>query len=259
MHAHAIVPKRMDGRDASFVRVRGLLFCQMVFSKLNYLYPDSMSNLSIKSSAIETLPKSSSLKRSLGNFCTSSSSPFPKAMNLKQRSLKMFVLRLFGKFMPTFKACCRFHPTHRVGPWTLLTSNPSNALSAVLKTGGNGGWLTAVAHWHMRYLLRRISWWRRDRASELCVNSFALRVAKCLAHHHRAPSSHIGHSRHRHTSGTRAIVTHWVLAPFQLVHSRTLSNFSFTSSCRPPPLRPLFTDPTPRITSLRHPYAPGPR
>ena len=25
MHAHDIVPKRMDGRDASFVRVRGLL------------------------------------------------------------------------------------------------------------------------------------------------------------------------------------------------------------------------------------------
>jgi hypothetical protein len=29
MHAHAIVPKRMDGRDASFVRVCELLYCQM--------------------------------------------------------------------------------------------------------------------------------------------------------------------------------------------------------------------------------------
>lgn len=32
MHAHDIVPKRMDGRDASFVRVRELL--SSIFSKL---------------------------------------------------------------------------------------------------------------------------------------------------------------------------------------------------------------------------------
>jgi len=29
--------------------------------------------------------------------------------------------------------------------------------------------LTAVARWHMRYLLKQISWRRHDRASELCV------------------------------------------------------------------------------------------
>jgi len=114
------------------------------FSKLIYLYlfPNSMSNLLIETGAIETFPKSSSFKRFSGNFSPSSSSPFPKAGNLKQRSLKMFVLRLFGKLMPfspTLKGCCRFHPTQKVGPWTPLTSNPSNALSAVLKTGGNGG------------------------------------------------------------------------------------------------------------------------
>jgi len=84
----------------------------------------------------------------------------------------MFVLRLFDKFMPlypTLMGCRRFHSTHKVGPWTPLISNPSNASSAVLKTGGNGGWLTAVARWHMRYSLRQISRRRHDRVSELCV------------------------------------------------------------------------------------------
>jgi hypothetical protein len=158
----------------------------------------------IETSAIETIPKISSLKRSSGNFGTSSSSPFPKATNLKQRSLKMFVLRLFGKFVSTLKGCCRFHPTHRVGFWTLLTSNPSNALSVVLKTEGNGGWLTAVARWHMRYLLKRISCRRRDRANGLCANPFALRhtvfvlqlcIILCIVWYHRAPSSRTERSR----------------------------------------------------------------
>jgi hypothetical protein len=36
MHAHDIVPKRMDGRDASFVRVRELL--SNSFSKLIYIF-----------------------------------------------------------------------------------------------------------------------------------------------------------------------------------------------------------------------------
>jgi hypothetical protein len=181
MHAHDIVAKRMDGRDASFVRVCELLCCQK-FLKLIYLYlfSDSMSNLLIETSAIKTFLKSSSFKLSSGNFSSSSSSPFPKARNLKQRSLKMFVLRLFGKLMssyPTPKGCRQFHSTHKVGPWTPLTSNPSNVLLAVLKTGGNGGWLTAVARWPMRYLLRWISRQRHDRASEPCMNPFALRVA----------------------------------------------------------------------------------
>src|SRR5229473_5056161 len=114
------------------------------FLKLIYLYlfPNSMSNLLIETGAIETFPKSLSFKHFSGNFSLSSSSPFPKAGNLKQRSLKMFVLRLFGKLMPfspTLKGCCRFHPTQKVGPWTPLTSNPSNALLAMLKTGGDGG------------------------------------------------------------------------------------------------------------------------
>src|SRR5229473_3972334 len=114
------------------------------FLKLIYLYlfPNSMSNLLIKTSTIETFLKSLSFKHFSGNFSPLSSSPFPKAGNLKQKSLKMFVLRLFGKLMPfspMLKGCCQFHPTQKVGPWTPLTSNPSNALSAVLKTGGNGG------------------------------------------------------------------------------------------------------------------------
>jgi hypothetical protein len=96
----------------------------------------------------------------------------------------MFVLQLFGKFMPfypTLEGCRRFHSTHKLGLWTPLTSNPSNALSAVLKTGENGGWLTAVARWHMRYLLRRISRRRHDRAMAHSVS--------CIVWFHRASSS----------------------------------------------------------------------
>jgi hypothetical protein len=111
------------------------------FSKLIYLYlfPDSMSNLLIETSVIETFPKSLSLKRSLGNSYTSLSSPFPKAKNLKQRSLKIFVWQLFGKFMPKLMVCRLFRSTHKVGPWTLLTSSPFNVLLVVLKTGRDGG------------------------------------------------------------------------------------------------------------------------
>jgi hypothetical protein len=39
MHAHDIVVKRMDGRDASFVRVCELLGCQMFFEAYLYLFP----------------------------------------------------------------------------------------------------------------------------------------------------------------------------------------------------------------------------
>ena len=160
MHADRIVTKRMDGRDASFVRVCELLHCQMFFeTNLSPSFCDSMSNLLIDTSAIETVQKSSGVKHSSGNFSTSLSFPFPKATNLKQRSLKMFVSRLFGKFVlldPTLKGH-RSHYTHSLGPWTPLTSNPSNVSSAVLKTGENGGWLTVVARWRMRYFLRQIS------------------------------------------------------------------------------------------------------
>jgi hypothetical protein len=136
-----------------------------------------MSNLLIETSAIKTFLKSSSFKHFSGKFCPSSSSPFPKARNLEQTSLKMFVLRLFGRFMPLYptpKGCRRFHSTHKLGRWTSRTSNPSNASSAVLKTGGDGGWLTAVVRWHMRCLLRPINWWRHARASGLCTSPFAL-------------------------------------------------------------------------------------
>src|SRR5229473_3965681 len=124
-----------------------VIYCTFIvkcFSKLIYLYlfPNSMSNLLIETGAIKTFPKSSSFKHFLGNFSPLLSSPFPKAGNLKQRSLKMFVLWLFSKLMPfspTLKGCCQFYPTQKVGPWTPLTSNPSNALLAMLKTRGNGG------------------------------------------------------------------------------------------------------------------------
>jgi hypothetical protein len=98
----------------------------------------------------------------------------------------MFVLQLFSKFMPKFIGCHRFHSTHKVGPWTPLTSNPFNVLSAVLKTERHGGWLTAVAHWHMQYLLRQISGWRHDRASGLCAYEsrtvFGCGGARCIVY-----------------------------------------------------------------------------
>lgn len=164
MHAHDIVPKRMDGRDASFIRVRRLMVDLSSTYIYFYVLPKSMSNLLIGISTIEMFPKISSYKRSSGNFGTSSSSPFPKARNLKRGSLKLFVSRLFGKFMsfyPTLMRYCRFRFTGRLGPWTRLTSNRSSVLLAVLKTGENGGWSTAVARWHTRYSLRWISSGRR--------------------------------------------------------------------------------------------------
>ena len=138
-----------------------------------HLFPNSTNNSLIKTSATETFLKSSSSKLFSDNFAILSSSPFPKATNLKQRSLKLFVLRLFGKFVsryPTRKGYHQFRYTHNGGPWTLLTLSLSNALSAALKTGGNGGWLTAVVRWHMQYLLRRTSWRRHDRSERALLD-----------------------------------------------------------------------------------------
>ena len=159
--------------------------CQIIiFFETNlYLFPNSTSNSLIETGAIKTFPKSSSFNHFSGNFCTSSSSPFPKARNLKQRSLKVFVSLLFDKFIPfcpTLMGRRRFHTTHKAGPWTLLTSNLFNALSAVLKTGEDGGWLTVVARWHTRHLLRWINWRRRDRTT-----AFGHR-ALSLSSHNRA-------------------------------------------------------------------------
>jgi hypothetical protein len=168
MHAHDIVSKRMDGRDASFIRVRDLAFWKMIDF---YPLPNSMSNLLTKTSAFETVPKISSCKRSSGNFCTLSSSPFPKAKNLKRRNPKLFVSRLFGKFMPSYPTLMgtrRFRSTRRLGASTPLTSNPSSVSSVALKTGEDGGWSTAAVHWHMRYSLRRIS-------PMICPSEWALR------------------------------------------------------------------------------------
>ena len=108
---------------------------------------NSMSNSSIETSTIETFLKFSSYKRFMGNSSTLSSFPFPKAMNFKQRSPKVFVLWLFGALIlisPTLMERCPFCFTHRLGPWTLLTLNVSSALSAALKTRGDGGWSTTV-------------------------------------------------------------------------------------------------------------------
>jgi len=180
-----------------------------------------MNNLLIETSAIESFPKSSSLKLSSGSFSTSSSSPYPKARYLKRRSLKPFVLRLFGKFMPRYLTLKdrRFHFTHNLGPWTRLISNPSNALLAALKTGEIGRWLTAVARWHMRYLLRWISRRRCDRVSELCSISFALRVARCLAAVARGELYTVWY--HRHTRRARHCHRPSARAPANPTSSRT--------------------------------------
>ena len=62
-----------------------------------------------------------------------------------------------------------------------MTSTPSSALSVVSEIGGNGGWSTAVARWHMRYSMRRTSLRRHDRASKPCTHALALRAAQCLS------------------------------------------------------------------------------
>jgi hypothetical protein len=166
-----------------------------------------------------------------------------RRLNLNQGSLKMFVLRLFGKFVPFFPTLMgwrRFHSTHKVGPWTPLTSNPSNVLSAVLKTGENGGWLTAVARWHMRYLLRRISRRQHDRPSGLCAIPFAVRAARCLAAVVHGASSIVWY----HCA--RVIVTH-------VEHSRACnSNNAFLPLTMPTFLNFLFPQDTSRIVHFGH-------
>jgi hypothetical protein len=119
MHAHDIVPKHMDGRDASFICVCRLIVDLSSTYIYFYVLPNSMSNLLIGISTIKTFPKISSYKHSLGNFGTLLSSLFPKARNLKRGSLKLFVLRLFGKFMsfyPMLMGYCQFRFTGRLGP-----------------------------------------------------------------------------------------------------------------------------------------------
>jgi len=83
MHAYDIVSKCMDGQDASFIHVRELIVNCSWKIICPSLLPNSMSNLLTKTSAIKTFLKISNYKRFLGNFGTSLSSLFPKAMNLK--------------------------------------------------------------------------------------------------------------------------------------------------------------------------------
>jgi len=145
-----------------------------------------MSNSSIKTSAIRTIQKFSSLKRSLGNFCTLSSSQFPNPLNFKPRSPRTFVLQSSDKFILFYlmpMRCCWFRITHGLGTWTPLTSSPFSASSAMLGTGENGGWSTAVARWRMRYSLKQTSRQRQYRASEPCTNALALRVFACVGAH----------------------------------------------------------------------------
>lgn len=138
--------------DAGTAEMRHSSACVIYFFSGKYSISifcpiNSMSNSSIETSTVETFPKFSSYKRFTGNSSTSSSFPFPKPMNLIQRSPKVFVSRLFGKlipFSPTLMERRPFRFTHRLGPWTSLTLNVSSALSAALKTGGDGGWSTAV-------------------------------------------------------------------------------------------------------------------
>jgi hypothetical protein len=98
-------------------------------------------------------------------------------------------------FTHLYRFTQRLKGTHKVGPWT-LTSNLYSVLSAVLKTGGNGCWLTTVAWWHMRYLPRRYSRRRHDRVSELCANPESRTVFCIVWYHHfytpnaPAPSTH---------------------------------------------------------------------
>ena len=164
-HVHGIVSRCIDGHNVSFIPC-AWTNCQIFLKKKMFLsLPNSISNLLIKTSNIETFPKNSSYNHSSGNFCTLSPSPFPKAKNLKWKSLTTSTWLLFSKlrlFPPTWMGCCQFCLTHKLEPWTPLTSNPSSALSAMLRTTENGGWSTTVVCWCMRYLLRWSSWWWHD-------------------------------------------------------------------------------------------------
>jgi hypothetical protein len=56
MHAHDIVSKRMDGRDATFIRVRDLNCCMFSESNPVLSWPNSMNNSSIETGAIGGVP-----------------------------------------------------------------------------------------------------------------------------------------------------------------------------------------------------------
>ena len=86
------------------------------FANFFHLFPRHMNNSLTKTSAIKTFPKTSSFKRSSGNFGTPSSFPSPKPRTIKQGSIKMFVLRLFGKFVPFYFQCVVCHVKDR-GKW----------------------------------------------------------------------------------------------------------------------------------------------
>jgi hypothetical protein len=57
--------------------------------------------------------------------------------------------------------------TFKVGFWTQLASNLSNALSAVSKTGRN---VSCLTRWPIRYLLTQIIWRRHHQLSELVLD-----------------------------------------------------------------------------------------
>src|SRR6267154_1809578 len=110
------------------------------------------------------------------------------------------------------KGCHQFHSTHKVGPWTPLTSSPSNVLSAALKTREIGDWLTAVVRWHIRYLLKRISWQWHDQVSE-----WALRV-----------QTHLLSCMVFRSGG--AFIIHCLVSPFVTVHlSPSIHHRSFVT------------------------------
>ena len=78
IHAHDIIHKRVNCRDASLVRVRELL--SMFFETNLYLFPNSsMSNSLIKTSAIKTFPKILSLKTFFGKLRYIVVIPIPKS------------------------------------------------------------------------------------------------------------------------------------------------------------------------------------
>src|SRR6267154_5948798 len=152
------------------------------------------------------------------------------------------------------KGCHQFHSTHKVGPWTPLTSNPSNVLSAALKTREIGDWLTAVVRWHIRYLLKRISWQWHDQVSEwaLCVQTHLL---SCMVF--RSGGAFIIHclvspfitvrsspSVHHHPFVTvRSSLSHTSSAPVPATRLRLIAHATLTSHhfpTRPPTLHSLY-------------------
>jgi hypothetical protein len=156
-------------------------YCQIFFENNIHIFPNGMGDSLIETSAIKNFSKSSSFKRSSGNFGTSSSSPFPKAKGLEPKepqSVCLAVIRQVDAILPN---------AHGMPPILFYSQSgsldPADIKSIQCVIGRvedreKWGLVDSMARWHMQYLLSER---RHDRATELRATPFSLRAARCLA------------------------------------------------------------------------------